>query len=231
MAGVLAAALAGICVYIRMSYTIQTVYVEGNIHYTEEEIKSIVMDGPLGNNSLYLSMKYRDRGVEGIPFVDVMDVDILAPDTIKIIVYEKTLTGCVKYLDTYIYFDKDSSVVESSGIRTLGVPQIMGLNFDYAVVGEMLPVENQDIFTEILNITKLLQKYELTSDKIYINKADEITVYFGDVKVALGSDAATLEDKLMCLPGLLASLEGKSGVLQMQTYDEDGGKYVFKPAG
>ena len=95
----------------------------------------------------------------------------------------------------------------------------------------MIPVENADIFNNILNITKLLQKYDLTSDKIYINKSNEITIYFENVKVALGNDAATLEDKLMRLPSLLPQLEGKSGTLQMQTYDEDGGKYIFKPEG
>ena len=58
------------------------------------------MSGPLGNNSLYLSLKYRDRGIQDVPFVDVMNVSILAPDTIKITVYEKALAGYVKYLDT-----------------------------------------------------------------------------------------------------------------------------------
>ena len=69
----LTAAAAG-AFYIRENYTIHTVYVDGNVHYTEEEIKEIVMDGPLGDNSLYLSMKYKNRGIEGVPFVDVMDV-------------------------------------------------------------------------------------------------------------------------------------------------------------
>ena len=76
-------------------YTVRTVYVEGNVHYTEDEIKKIVMSGPLGNNSLYLSLKYRDRGIQDVPFVDVMNVSILAPDTIKITVYEKALAGYV----------------------------------------------------------------------------------------------------------------------------------------
>lgn len=217
--------------YIRKAYTIRTVYVEGNVHYTEEEIKSIVMNGFLGDNSLYLSLKYKNKGIEGIPFVDVVDVDILSPDTIKIIVYEKALTGCVRYLDTYVYFDRDGFVVESSSVKTLGVPQIMGLQFDHIVTGQKLPVEDEDVFANILNITKLLQKYELTSDKIYFNSSGGITLYFGEVRVLLGNDAATLEDKLMLLASLLPNLEGKSGTLQMQTYDADGGKYVFKPEG
>ena len=222
-------AAAGAAGYVKKTYTIQTVYVEGNVHYTEEEIKAIVMKGPLGDNSLYLSLKYKNKGIEGIPFVDVVDVDILSPDTVKIIVYEKTLTGCVRYLDTYIYFDRDGYVVESSGLRTAGVPQIMGLRFDHMVTGEKLPVGNEEIFDSILSITQLLQKYELASDKIYFNKSGAVTLYFDQVKIALGNDSSTLEDKLMLLSQLLPNLKGKKGTLQMQTYDANSGKYVFKP--
>jgi len=226
---IMLAVLLGAYGYIKTTYTIHTVYVEGNVHYTEEEIKDFIMDGAFGDNSLYLSYKYRDKEIEGIPFVDVMDVDILSADTIKITVYEKALTGYVKYLDKYMYFDKDGCVVESSSIRTVGVPQVTGLEFDHVVVGEVLPVEDKEIFASILNITKLLNKYGLTSDKIYFNKSGEITVFFENVKVALGEDVSTLEDKLMLLPGFLQQLAGKTGTLQMQTYDEDSGKYTFKP--
>ena len=221
--------LVAVGYYVISSYEIQTVYVEGNVHYSKEEIEEIVMEGPLGSNSLYLSLKYRNKGVEGIPFVDVMDVNILSPDTIKIRVYEKTLTGYIKYLDTYMYFDKDGYVVESSTILTKGVPQITGLEFSHIVVGEKLPVEDDRVFENILNVTKLLEKYELAAEKIYFNRAGDITLFFGNVKVALGNDNRTLEDKLMLLPSFLPTLEGKSGTLQMQTYDEDGGKYTFKP--
>ena len=224
---VLAAAL-GAGYYITSTYTVNTVYVEGNVHYTEDEIKAIVMDGPLGNNSLYLSMKYKNRGVKGIPFVDVMDVTILTPDTIRITVYEKVLTGYVKYLGTYLYFDKDGYVVESSSVKTAGVPQITGLAFDNVTVGEALPVKNPEVFSSILNVTKLLEKYQLSSEKIYFQESGEITVYFGDVKVSLGNDGTTLEDKLMQLPGMLPNLEGKSGTLQMETYSENG-RYTFQP--
>ena len=225
----LLATLVAVGYYVISSYEIQTVYVEGNVHYSEEEIKEIVMEGPLGSNSLYLSMKYRNKGVEGIPFVDVMDVSILSPDTIKIRVYEKTLTGYIKYLDTYMYFDKDGYVVESSTTSTNGVPQITGLEFAHIVVGEKIPVEDERIFENILNVTKLLEKYELAAEKIYFNRSGDIILFFGNVKVALGNDNSTLEDKLMLLPSFLPTLEGKSGTLQMQTYDEDGGKYTFKP--
>lgn len=226
---ILAAAVWGAGQYVMTTYTVRQVYVEGNVHYTEDEIKEIVMDGAFGNNSLYLSLKYRNKGVENVPFVDVMDVKVLTPDTIKIIVYEKVLTGYVKFMDTYMYFDKDGYVVESSGVRTAGVPQIMGLDFGYMVVGQELPVEDRSVFNNILNITRLLNKYELRADKLYFNEGGDITAYFGNVKVALGNDANTIGDKVMLLPELLPSLEGQSGTLQMETYVENGGRYIFKP--
>lgn len=226
---VIAAAILGGVYYVLSTYTVKNVYVEGNVHYTEEEIKAIVMDGFLGNNSLYLSVKYKNKGVGNIPFVDVMDVSILSPDTVKITVYEKALAGYVKYLDTYMYFDKDGCVVESSSVKTVGVPQITGLTFDHIVLGEPLPVENTEVFNTILNLTKLLNKYELTADKIYFHSSDEITIYFGDVKVALGREDTSMEDKIMLLPNFLANLEGKSGTLQMEKYEEGNGRFTFKP--
>lgn len=225
----LAVILLGVGNYIRATYTVRTVYVEGNVHYTEEEIKSMVMGGVLGHNSLYLSFKYKNKDIKGIPFVDVLNVDILSSDTIKIIVYEKSLTGYIKYLDTYVYFDRDGYVVENSSIKTMGVPQVTGLEFDHIVVNEPIPVENEEVFGNILEITKLLNKYKLASDKIYFNPSGDITVFFGKVKVALGRDRTTLEDKFMILPKLLEELNGKSGILQMQNYDEDSGKYTFQP--
>ena len=223
----ISAALLRAGYYVRVTYTIQNVYVTGNIHYTQEEIQEIVMDGPLGNNSLYLSLKYKNKGIEDIPFVDVMDVSILSPDTIRITVYEKALAGYVEYMDSFMYFDKDGYVVESSQIRTEGVPQITGLQFSSCTLGQKLPVEREDIFAGIMDLTKLLSKYELSPDRIYFRDYTEITLYFGDVRVALGA-GNDLEEKLMVLPTFLENLEGKKGVLRMENYNIDAKTTVFE---
>lgn len=221
--------LCGVGYYVFHTYTIHNVYVEGNVHYTEDEIKEFVMNGVLGDNSLYLSLKYKNKNITNIPFVDVMNVDILSPDTIKITVCEKALAGFVSYMDAYMYFDKDGYVVENSSIKTAGVPQITGLTFDHVVLGEPLPVEDSAVFNNILEIKKLLNKYELAADRIYFHSSGEITLYFEDVKVALGDDYATLEDKIMRLPTFLPNLVGKSGTLQMENFNESNGNFTFKP--
>ena len=228
--------LLGLCNYFLSTYTVRQVYVEGNFHHTQEEVEKIIMKGPWGNNALYLSLKYKKGSVKNVPFVDEMTVEILAPDTIKITVYEKALAGYIRFMDTNMYFDKDGYLVENSSIRTYGVPQITGLSFDHAVLGEPLPVEDEGIFEEILSITNLLNKYGLVADKIHFQKDGSAVLYFGEIKVALGHEKSKMEDKIMLLPeqeqsnrkGFLKELEGKRGTLQMETYDERG-KYIFKP--
>lgn len=224
---VLLVSLLSAYLYILENYTVTTVYVEGNVHYTNEEIMEMVMGGRYGNNSLFLSMKYRDKGVENVPFIETMDVTIQAKDTIRITVYEKALAGYVSYLGLYVYFDKDGIVVETSQDPTPGIPQVTGLQFDHVVLHEKLPVENEEIFDEILNITQLLSKYSLTVDKIYFDQDYAVTLVFGEARVALGS-SEDLEEKIMKLQYILPNLEGKKGILNMKEYTEDTTTYSFE---
>lgn len=69
------------------------------------------MKGRFSHNSIYLAVKYRNKSIENIPFIEKMDVNILSPDTIRINVYEKALAGYVEYLGGYVYFDREGTVV------------------------------------------------------------------------------------------------------------------------
>ncbi len=208
------AVVLAVLYFVLSRYTVNTVYVEGNLHYTTDEIKAIVMEGPFGSNSLYLSMKYKNKGVDDIPFIDAMDVKILAPDTIRITVYEKALAGYVLYLGRYMYFDKDGTIVESSDVKTVGIPQITGLTFEHIVVGKELPVGDNFIFNKILDVTQVLEKYQLVADRLYFNSAKKLTIYFGQVRVEVGEEGLSNE-KAVLLQNLLPKLEGKSGVLKL----------------
>lgn len=219
--------LVGGSFYIIRNYKVTTVYVDGNVHYTNEEIMDMVMGGRFGDNSLFLSLKYRDKGIEGIPFIEMMDVSIEAKDTIRITVYEKALAGYVKYLGRYIYFDKDGIVVETSEEQTAGIPQVTGLTFDHVILHDKLPVDKPELFDEILNITQQLDKYSLSADRIYFDSAYQVTLYFGDAKVALG-DNVDIDEKIMMLQNILPSLLGKSGTLDMREYSEDTKTYSFE---
>lgn len=222
----LLAVLAGGYEYIIHNYTVTTVYVEGNVHYTNEEIMEMVMGGRFGHNSLFLALKYKDKGMEDIPFIQTMDVEIEAKDTIRITVYEKALAGYVSYLGRYVYFDKDGIVVETSTEQTKGIPQVTGLKFDHVILHEVLPVENPEVFDEVLDISQQLGKYSMAADKIYFDADYNITLLFGDAKVALGNDQY-IDEKIMKLQYILPNLIGKAGTLDMREYSEDTKSYSF----
>jgi len=224
---ILLALVVGGIYYFISTRLVKTVYVEGNLHYTEQEIKDMVMQGPLGNNSWYLSMKYRNKGVENIPFVDNMEVIILTPDSIKIRVHEKSLAGYIEFMDSFMYFDKDGFVIETSNVRTMGVPQVSGLKFEHVALGEKIPVENDRVFETVMNITKLLEKYKIEADRIYFQPDLDVVLYLDELKILLGK-AVKLEEKIMMLPSVLGHLEGKSGVLHLEDYTEDAQMTIFE---
>lgn len=227
MLALLLISLIGAYIYIVNNYTVTTVHVEGNIHYTNEEIMEMVMGGRYGNNSLFLSLKYRDKGIDDVPFIETMDVTIEAKDTIRITVYEKALAGYVSYLGRYVYFDKDGIVVETSEDETQGIPQVTGLKFDHVILHEPLPVEKPEVFEEVLNITQQLDKYNLSADKIYFDTDYQVTLIFGDARIALG-DSRDIDEKIMKLQYILPDLVGKSGTLDMREYNEDTKSYSFE---
>lgn len=224
LAGIAAAAYW----YITANYTVTNVYVEGNVHYSNEEIMDMVMSGRYGNNSLILSWKYRDKSIEGIPFIEKMDVSVLDPHTVKIEVYEKALAGYVEYLDRYLYFDKDGIVVESSTEKTKGIPMVTGLSFDHVVLYQVLPVEDPAVFSEILSITQLVNKYNLIVDRIFFGSDNSLTLYFENVKADFGN-SGNLEEKVMELQYILPELTGKSGTLRMENYTEETKTITFEP--
>lgn len=208
-------------------YKVTTIYVEGNVHYTNEQIIDMVMNGPLGDNSLYLNFKYKDKGISDVPFVQKMDVEILAPDTIRIMVYEKALAGYIEHLGKYMYFDKDGIVVEVSDERTPTIPQVTGLSFDHVVLNSPLPIDSPDIFSDILDITKLLNKYDIRADRIAFDKARHKTLWFGNARVSLGSNE-NIGEKILKLKSILPELEGKSGLLRMDNYSEEVKNITFE---
>ncbi len=209
-------------------YKVTTVYVEGNEHYSNEEIMNMVMSGPFGDNSLFLSLKYRNKSIEDVPFIAKMDISVMDPNTIKIDVYEKALAGYIEYLEHYMYFDRDGVVVEAAEQRTRGIPLVTGLSVDHVVMYEPLPVEDPTVFESILNITQLVNKYNLKIDKIYFGRDNTISLYFDEIKVALGT-GEELEEKIMRLQYMLPDLQGMSGVLRMENYTEETSSISFEP--
>lgn len=207
---------------------LNTVIVEGGSHYTKEELQNKVITRRTDRNTILLYLRYKYGKVDSIPFVEDIDMKLVNKNTVKIQVYEKVITGCIEFMGSYMYFDKDGIVVESSSEKVSDVPFISGLSFDRLILYEKLKVQKKSLFHVILNLTQLINKFEIKIDKIQFNSDLEVTLYSGNIKILLGK-RDTYDEQLAELKNLLPTAEGKNLVLDMKDFKEGQDEIIARP--
>lgn len=215
---------------VLVSVRITEISVTGNERYTDEQMTEILFPDQVSRIPIVCYLKDRFQEHETIPFVEDYKIVFQGLGKVEVIVYEKSVVGYVSYMSSYMYFDKDGIIVESANEKLPGIPWITGLKFGHIVLYQKLPVESDEIFREILNLTQILSVYELQVDKIKYNSFGEATLYMGEIEVILGNNES-LNGKVAELNDMLPQLEGLSGVLYLDTYDETNtsAMYAFKP--
>lgn len=215
---------------IILSFRIKTVTVTGNQRYTQEQMINTLFPDNISYNAVYCYLKDRFQPHETIPFVEDYRIVYHSPRSVEIIVYEKSVVGYVSYMSSYMYFDKDGIIVESASEQLEGIPQITGLKFGQIVLYQKLPVEQEDIFQEILNLTQILSIYDMKVDRIQYNSFGEATLFMDGIEVQLGNNEG-LNGKIAELNDMLPLLSGRSGVLHLEDYDETNTTvgYSFQP--
>ncbi|MBE5952712.1 MAG: hypothetical protein E7257_00965 [Lachnospiraceae bacterium] len=222
----LSVVIVGVLAFLN-SYKLQEVKVSECEYADEDLIVAIVKDEAFADNTLALILGYKLKPIEGIQFVDKMEIDFLSKNTVSVTVYEKALAGCVEYMNSYIYFDKDGIVLESSSEMVAGVPFIKGLEFDSWEVGKKLPIQDERKFKAILNVTQLIEKYQLDIDGIKFTASNELVLTHDKITIELG-EGEYLEVQMMNLGSILKGLEGKEGTLNMKDFDSENATASFK---
>lgn len=212
---------------ILTQFKLETIQVTGNIHYTQEEIIQLVKGSDYIDNTLLLYLKHKIEPLEDIPFIEKIDIEYISNHVVTVTVYEKSIAGCMEYMNRYIYFDKDGVVLDTSAEKLEDIPCISGMRFDSVVLYEKLPIQDQDRFALILSMTQLIAKYELKVDDIRFTTNDEVILYCGDIKVLLG-DGSNIEEKMVDLGSILESLGDKKGTLDMKDFTKEKENASFK---
>ena len=179
------------------------------------------------DNTLEMMVRSKFDNDCNVPFVAKTDIEYVNKNKVRIQVYEKSVAGCIQYMENYVYFDKDGIVLETSPEKFENVPYIKGLKVKSWELGEPLPLEDKKKFNLILNITQLIIKYELVIDGIQFTNEDEIILYHEGIEIELG-DGSNLAIQMMNLGSILEGLEGKTGVLYMKEFSDDNSTASFK---
>ena len=213
-----------------LSVRISEVTVTGNERYTKEELTQILFPDQWSRNSLFCFLRDRLQEHVQIPFVEDYELVFQGLGKVEVIVYEKSVVGYVSYMSSYMYFDKDGIIVESANEALPGVPLVTGLKFGQIVLYQKLPLEKEETFQQILNLTQVLSVFELKVDRIQYGSYGDITLYLKEIEVLLGN-GGNLNDKISELNDMLPQLEGRKGVLHLEDYDEADIRagYTFEP--
>ena len=213
-----------------LSVRISEVTVTGNERYTKEELTQILFPDQWSRNSLFCFFRDHLQEHVQIPFVEDYEIVFQGPGKVEVIVYEKSVVGYVSYMSSYMYFDKDGIIVESASSKLEGIPLVTGLKFGQIVLYQKLPLEKEETFRQILNLTQILSIFELKVDRIQYGSYGDITLYLKEIEVLLGS-GGNMNDKISELNDMLPHLEGRKGILHLEDYDEMEIRagYTFEP--
>ena len=143
-------------------FQVRDVEVTGNVLFTEEEVKDMIINDALTSNSLYLTWKYRNsKPDDSMPFFSAVDIVLLSPSSVRIQVYEKTQIGYIQKDGQNVYFDKNGCVLQCTEEKKEGVPEITGIEIGTPVIYETIPIEDEKILKEMLDLAQMLNERNL----------------------------------------------------------------------
>lgn len=205
--------------------------VKGNSRYTAEEVEELVFPGFWDKNTVFCMIKDHVKPHAELPFVEDYDIQLTGLFSCDLVVYEKDVVGYVRFMSSNMYFDKDGVIVESAKERLPGVPEVSGLSFGHIVLNRPLPVEDEGLFGEIMNLTQQLDHYGIGCDRIRFDASGNVRLSLsgGQIDVELGQ-AKEMETKISALNDMLPQLTGLSGTLDLSQFSDgsDRKNTIFK---
>lgn len=181
--------VAGLFIIIILPiFNVNEVNVTGLNLLTKEEIMEEIGYNKI-KNFFYLYLSNVNKKVSAMPQVNQVSSQFTFPNILNIRIEEINIAGYIPYLtDEYIYIDSYGKIVDISNKKLDGIPLIEGLNFKSFKLGNILDTSNKDSLNIIIEITNVLNKYELANriDSIDVTSSDDLKLYIGNIEVDLG---------------------------------------------
>lgn len=211
--------LAGV-IFFFTYYQVDEVQVMGSSHYSEKQIKKMVLRGPMASNSVLAPLIYTKKNTKDVPFVEGYTVTRLNRHTVCVSVKEKDIVGCIPYLDSYIYFDRNGTFIESSTERNEKIPFFDGIKVKHVIYNEELPIKDKMVMNTAVALSTIFQKNDKIPDHIEFSDDGQISLLYGDITVKLGKDEY-LEDKMTRVLAILPLISDKKGILHAENVNDN----------
>ena len=210
-------------------FRVSELVISGNEHYTATEVQQAIMQDGLCQNTLYLLWKFQDkeRTEEALPFLSGIEVRMVSPFKVEVQVYEKPEVAYIQAQGTYIYFDREGVVMQTSEQIYEDIPEVSGITVDEVTLYERLKVTDEEKFDDVVTLASVLNRENLIPDEIRYSTRDELIVIFGNLNVIMG-DGTDLEGKVTALKSILPNIEEEKGIIYMEDYSEDSQTVTYR---
>ena len=224
--GSVAVVVLAAAVFFFTFFQVKTGEVIGNDHYTEDELKEKILKGSMTSNAILAPLFYSKNAAEELPYIESFNVRRSGRNKLIISVKEKSVVGCIPYLDSYVYFDSNGYFVEGSKTRDTKVAFFDGIQPKKVVMEEKLPIKETVLNTAVA-LSTIFAKNDMVPDHIMFDDSYEISLLYGDITVQLGKDEY-LEDKMTRAIAILPQLEGQKGILHMENISRNSKTVTFE---
>lgn len=214
--------------FLKTKCRIRNFVITGNSWYSEQEIIDAFQTKGYDQYSILFRLHYTFADMPEMAFVKSFSVEMTNLHTITIKVREKSIVGNIKIMDDYMYFDKDGMIIASRSEIMNDIPTIKGLEFTKASVGSVLEVQDDNLFGDILELTQLIQKYDIKVDDIVFDKNACVTLICSDGNQIYLGRQSTYDVIMQAIPNILEAAEKKSATYKLDMSEFTSSNTTFK---
>ncbi len=169
-------------------FAIQNIRAENAIHFTTSELCEKI-ELSQGDNAILFSRSKAETILQKEPYIQKAKIVWEFPNTFVIVLTERKVRAYVPYFGSYLYIDEAGRVLDIQNNYVEGLPLVKGLQFTEFEKGDVLNVENPKSLEVVLQISQMIQKYELTEMvvEIDVSNTEDIYAQVNRVRVHLGS--------------------------------------------
>lgn len=190
---ILLLSIGGFLFSISGFFTVDLIEVEGNSHFSDEEIINIAHAGP-GRNLIYDTDKTSiiDYLMQN-PYIKSADVTRKLPSTLVITVEERTQACVFKYDDDFLVMDDEGILLKKTRTQPK-TTMVTGMVVTKLKLGEVVGTKNQSMFSRTLKLiraTKDADLYFVMIDMTQYEEDRSVTAYIYD-KLMIKTEYDTL---------------------------------------
>lgn len=175
--------VAGYFIVTSEFFDVKHIEVQGNVHFSKEEVVKI-SKGKTGGNIFTFNNRKLMENLEGDPYIKSVRIKRKLPATIVLMVLEREPAAAVTYGEKYIILDDEGFVLE----KIADEPQltlISGITIRRMEEGKALKVEEIDVLADTLNMLKVMKESDLFFKKIEVTNVT-VNAYIYDTLICRG---------------------------------------------